>query len=69
MDDDKIDNLTAPFDIHQATASEMFGVPPEQVTEEMRKAAKRRNFGKLYGMSREALERPGAVDEFIKNTF
>jgi len=44
----------------------MFGILPEHVTEEMRQEAKRRNFGKLYGMSREVLERSDAVDEFIK---
>lgn len=38
-------------DIHIQTAAEMFGVPLEKVTKEMRYAAKTINFGVLYGMS------------------
>lgn len=37
-------------DIHQRTASEVFGVFPEMVTTEMRRRAKTINFGVLYGM-------------------
>ena len=38
-------------DIHEATAMEVFGVQPEQVTAQMRRIAKIVNFGVLYGMS------------------
>ena len=38
-------------DIHAATAAEVMGVPPEQVTPDMRRLAKVVNFGVLYGMS------------------
>ena len=38
-------------DIHEATAIEVFGVLPEQVTSQMRRIAKMVNFGVLYGMS------------------
>lgn len=38
-------------DIHQATASELFGVPMEEVTTEQRRQAKAINFGLIYGMS------------------
>ena len=38
-------------DIHRATAAEVFGVPPEQVTHELRRSAKAINFGLIYGMS------------------
>jgi DNA polymerase-1 len=38
-------------DIHRATASEVFGVPPSEVTADMRRVAKTVNFGVLYGMS------------------
>ncbi len=38
-------------DIHSRTASEIFGVMPEMVTPEMRRAAKTVNFGIVYGMS------------------
>ncbi|SMC24428.1 DNA polymerase I [Desulfacinum hydrothermale DSM 13146] len=37
-------------DIHRRTAAEMFGVPPHEVTPEMRRQAKTINFGIIYGM-------------------
>ncbi len=42
-------------DIHTAVASEVFGVPPEEVDYEMRRRAKVINFGILYGMGVNAL--------------
>lgn len=48
-------NLLAAFaedaDIHRATASEVFGVPLEEVTLNQRRSAKAINFGLIYGMS------------------
>jgi DNA polymerase I len=38
-------------DVHQATAAEMFGVAPDAVGAEQRRAAKAINFGLMYGMS------------------
>ena len=38
-------------DIHKKTASEVFNVPQEMVTSEMRRIAKTVNFGIIYGMS------------------
>lgn len=38
-------------DIHTHTASEVFGVPDEEVTKEMRDRAKAVNFGIVYGIS------------------
>jgi len=39
------------MDVHRATASEVFGVDPLQVTSEQRRYAKTINFGLIYGMS------------------
>lgn len=38
-------------DIHRATAAEVFGVDPEAVSGDQRRAAKAINFGLIYGMS------------------
>jgi DNA polymerase-1 len=38
-------------DIHQATASQLFKVPMEAVTKDMRRKAKTANFGIIYGIS------------------
>lgn len=37
-------------DVHRATAAEVFGVKPEEVTNDQRHAAKAINFGLIYGM-------------------
>ncbi|MDD1612372.1 MAG: DNA polymerase I, partial [Methylococcaceae bacterium] len=39
------------LDVHTATAAEVFGVAPEQVTNDLRRSAKAINFGLIYGMS------------------
>jgi len=49
-------------DVHRATAAEVFGVPPEQVDSNQRRAAKAINFGLMYGMSAFGLARQLAVD-------
>ncbi len=38
-------------DIHRATAAEVFGVAPDEVSSEQRRFAKVTNFGLIYGMS------------------
>ncbi|MCK9171415.1 MAG: DNA polymerase I, partial [Treponema sp.] len=38
-------------DVHRATASMIFGVPPEEITSDQRRTAKTINFGVIYGMS------------------
>ncbi|MES1244211.1 MAG: DNA polymerase I [Acidobacteriota bacterium] len=58
-------------DIHRATAAVVFGVAPELVTAEQRRAAKTINFGILYGMSAFGLGQalsipPREAEAFIK---
>ncbi|MGH8213358.1 MAG: DNA polymerase, partial [Rhodanobacteraceae bacterium] len=44
-------------DVHRATAAEVFGVTPDQVDANQRRAAKVVNFGLMYGMSAHGLSR------------
>ncbi len=60
-------------DIHALTASQVFGVPPEQVTKEMRSHAKAVNFGIIYGISDFGLSKNinvsvSAARNYISNT-
>jgi DNA polymerase I len=49
-------------DVHQATASEVFGVPLDAVTGDQRRTAKTINFGLIYGMSPFGLARQLGID-------
>ena len=49
-------------DIHQATAAEVFGARPEDVSPDQRRAAKAINFGLIYGMSAFGLARQLGID-------
>jgi DNA polymerase-1 len=48
-------------DIHRRTAAEVFGVPPDLVTDEMRRRAKVVNFGLIYGMGPQRLAREQGI--------
>lgn len=70
------ENMQAAFlggaDIHTATAAQVFDMPPEMVTSEMRSAAKAVNFGIIYGMGAFSLSKDIGVsvyqaDRYIKN--
>ena len=61
-------------DIHAATASVVFGVPPEAVDRGMRSQSKAINFGLLYGMGPQRLARDTGLSvpeakEFIERYF
>jgi DNA polymerase-1 len=49
-------------DVHRATAAEVFGLAPEDVSANQRRAAKAINFGLMYGMSAFGLARQLGVD-------
>ncbi|WP_445145723.1 DNA polymerase I [Dyella sp. Tek66A03] len=49
-------------DVHRATAAEVFGLTPEGVSANQRRAAKAINFGLMYGMSAFGLARQLGVD-------
>jgi DNA polymerase-1 len=59
------------IDIHALTASQVFGVPLDQVTPEIRRNAKAVNFGIIYGISGWGLSKqlgitPGEANDFIR---
>ncbi|MGH8537998.1 MAG: DNA polymerase I [Gammaproteobacteria bacterium] len=61
-------------DVHRATAAEIFGLKPETVGAEQRRAAKAINFGLIYGMSAFGLARQlgidrGAAQDYIDRYF
>jgi DNA polymerase-1 len=69
-----IDAFEKNEDIHTATAAEIFNVPLDKVTKEMRSAAKTVNFGIIYGISDFGLAKSLKVKraeaaEYIKNYF
>lgn len=56
-------------DIHRATAAEVFGVTPLEVTAEQRRAAKAINFGLIYGMSAFGLARQLGIDRQVAQAY
>jgi DNA polymerase-1 len=50
-DHNMIEAFRQGIDIHAATASRVFGLPVEEVTQDMRRKAKAVNFGIIYGQS------------------
>jgi len=50
-DEGLISDFNGDLDIHTKTASDVYGIPMEEVTKDQRREAKTINFGVLYGMS------------------
>lgn len=51
------------LDVHAATAAEVFGLAPEAVDAEARRAAKAINFGLIYGLSAYGLAQQLSIDQ------
>jgi DNA polymerase-1 len=71
-DSTMIDAFNNDIDIHKVTASQVFGVPLEEVTSSMRSKAKAVNFGIVYGISEFGLAKNISVtrkeaSEYIQN--
>jgi len=62
-DDLLLDAFRHGLDLHRLTASRVFSVPEERVDDRMRDAAKRINFGILYGISPYGLARELGVSQ------
>ena len=56
-------------DVHTSVAAQVFKVPPEEVTKEMRRQAKVINFGILYGMGVNALRENLGTDRGTAQAF
>ena len=56
-------------DVHRATAAEVFGITPLEVSNEQRRAAKAINFGLIYGMSAFGLAKQIDVDRSSAQTY
>ena len=56
-------------DVHRATAAEIFGTPPQEVSSEQRRVAKSINFGLIYGMSAFGLARQLGLERSAAQTY
>lgn len=68
-DEALIDAFAEGIDIHNRTASDIFGVFPEMVNADMRRQAKVINFGILYGMSAFGLAKELGVSNKIAQVY
>jgi DNA polymerase-1 len=73
-DKDLMDMFNRDVDVHTATAAQVYGREPEDVTKQMRRDAKVINFGILYGMSPHGLSAAtgmtfAAAKQFIDKYF
>jgi DNA polymerase-1 len=57
------------LDVHKATASEVFGVPVDEVSSEQRRYAKVINFGLIYGMSGFGLAQNLGIERSAANAY
>lgn len=67
--DNLIDAFKSGADIHAKTASDIFGIPIEEVDSNMRRTAKAVNFGILYGISSFGLSEDLGIDVYSAKSF
>ena len=68
-DTEMIADFNRDLDIHAKTASDVYGIPLEEVTKNQRRAAKVINFGVLYGMSPHGLSAATGMSFIDAKTF
>jgi len=64
-----LEAFAAGQDIHRATAAEVFGVAPKEVTADQRRSAKAINFGLIYGMSAFGLAKQLGIERDAAQTY
>ena len=57
------------LDVHRATAAEVFGIKPEEVSSEQRRYAKTINFGLIYGMGTFGLAKSLGIENAAAKTY
>ncbi len=57
------------MDIHRATAAEVFGTQPDEVSDQQRRSAKAINFGLIYGMSAFGLAKQLGIERAAAQTY
>lgn len=76
LSDDKslLQTFANNLDVHRSTAAEVFGIKPDDVTDDQRRHAKAINFGLIYGMSAFGLSKQLGIsradsEKYIKTYF
>ena len=69
QDENMIEGFRSGADIHTQTAAQVFGMPPEYVTSQMRSRAKAVNFGIVYGIGAYSLSKDIGVTVAEANAY
>ena len=69
QDENLLGAFSSGMDVHRATAAEIFGVPPEDVSPDQRRYAKVINFGLIYGMSAFGVASKLEIDRAAAQTY
>lgn len=68
-DERLLEAFASGLDVHRATAAEVFGVAPAEVSDDQRRSAKAINFGLIYGMSAFGLARQLGIERGAAQTY